>query len=325
MLVLGTMIGCGGGGGQVPPNSPPFVAPSPTPAPPATPTPIPSPTPIPTPTPAPPMVTLTPLTFTILVPPGGNSASIVLVLTGVSPTNGALYSGPLGTQQLVVLTGANCTATANGYETCVVTVSVPGPATDTFSVYSYATTTPIVGTTTPLSVYAGLALPIGLTVPNTASLITSGVPVSIAFSPAVAQVGAAFSLGGTNALITSLQVRDASGAIIIGGANFATPTGGPASVSFTGCGAHLTPTPATSTATNAIALGAATISIAYDGTAAAGTTLTCSATATGGLTATYLVTVTTGSGGVGFTVTMNDRVSSPGSFRWRRRSRRPYS
>ncbi len=306
VAALIALFGCGGGGGQVPPNSSPGG-------------------PLATPTPAIPVTTNTPLTFTILVPPGGPDASIVLQLTAVSPTNGATYTGPLGTTTLIVLSGANCTTAANGSQTCVVTLSVPGPATDTFSVYSYATATPVVGTTTPISVYVGLALPISIVAANTASVVTSGVPVGIAFSPAVGQAGSGFPLSGTTALITSLQVIDASGATIIGGGTFATPSGGAASVSFTGCSAHLTPTPATSNSTNAIELGAGTISIAFDGQSVAGTTLNCYATATGGLTATYAVNVTTGNGGVGFTVTMNGRLSSPGSSRSHRRSLRRYS
>jgi hypothetical protein len=168
-------------------------------------------------------------------------------------------------------------------------------------------------------------LPVAVGVANSVALVTSGVPVAIVFSPAIGQAAASFPLSGATALITSLQVLDASGATIIGGSAFATPSGGPASVSFTGCSVNLTPTPATSNSTNAIALGSGTISIAFNGASAAGTTLNCYANATGGLTAIYVVNVTTGNGGVGFSVSLNDAFSLPGSFLWHRRSRRSYS
>jgi hypothetical protein len=303
-FAVGALFGCGGGGGQVPPNSPPQASH----------------------TAAPPVLTNAPLTFTIIIPPGGPDASIVVELTAVSPTNGATYTGALGTPTLIVLgSGTNCTTASSGYETCVVPLSVPGPATDTFSIYSYATATPIVGTTNPISVYAALALPITVGVVNAVSVVTSGVPVAIAFSPAVGQAAPGFPLSGATALITSVQAIDASGATIIGGAAFATPSGAPASISFTGCVAHLTPTPATSTSTSAAALGAGSISIAFDGLSASGTTLSCYATATGGLTAIYAVNVNASNAGVGFTVSMNDALSSPESFRWRHRSPRSYT
>jgi hypothetical protein len=289
VVALLALAGCGGGGGQVPANSAPATLSSP----------------------GVPVLSNTQLRFSILIPAGDSAASIVLRLTSVAPTNGATYSGALNIDTLVLLTGASsgCTATGNGAQTCQVTTSAPGPATDTFSVYSFATTTPIVGTTTPLSVYVGLALPVAVGVINTALVATSGVPASIAFSPASGQAAANFPLSGSSALITSLQVLDAGGATIIGGGNFVAADGSPANVTFTGCDAHLTAVPPNRVSINAIALGAATISIAFDGVSAAGTTLRCHATATGGLTATYLLDVTTGASGVGFGVSMNDRLT----------------
>jgi hypothetical protein len=102
---------------------------------------------------------------------------------------------------------------------------------------------------------------------------------------------------------TSLQVKDAGGATLIGGNNFSSPTGTAGNVAFTGCNSgDLTPSPATITAANPTALGAGTISIAYNGLGSAGTML-CNATAVGGLAATYTLTLGAGTGNVGWTVT----------------------
>jgi hypothetical protein len=259
-----------------------------------------------------------PVTFIVHIPPGTAPAStarspqyistaiqsIVFRLTAVAPTTGT-YAGPLNTDTVVTVAipGSNCTETSGTY-TCTATSTAPAPATDTWTIYTYATATPEVGTTTPLSIYVAYPLAVTVAGPNVGSVATWGVPAALAFSPASATGPANVALTGDNALVTAVQVRDIGGATLIGGDNFSGPTGTAGNVAFTGCpGANLTATPATLTAANPTALGAGSISIAYDGLAAAGT-LFCTATAPGGLTATYMITLTTpGTGSVGWTVT----------------------
>jgi hypothetical protein len=233
-------------------------------------------------------------------------ASVVFVLTAVTPTTGT-YTGTLpGAPTIVAIaTGGGCTGTVGNY-TCTATTTAPAPATDTWTIYTYATATPVVGTTTPLSIYVAYPLAITVAGPNAASVATWGVPATLAFSPAAATGPANVSLTGGNALVTSVVVKDAGAATLLGGNNFSNPTGTAGTVNFTGCAAHLTPTPGTLAAANPTALGAGTLSIAYDGTGAVGT-IVCSATAPGGLTASYTVTLTAGTGSVGWTVTNLDR------------------
>ncbi len=281
------LIACGGGGGSTAPSGPKVVAAR--------------------------------LTMTVHIPKNTASSasnprrpeyissalqSIDFRLTAVSPTGGGTYSGSLNTDTLVLLTYANtaCTTDADGDKTCTATTTAPAPATDTWTIYTYDTTTPTVGTTTPLSIYAAYPLPITVAGPNTASVSTWGVPAALAFSPAsVSNVANNVSISGAP-LTTTVQVKDAGGATLIGGENFSNPTGTAGSVAFTGCDAHLTPTPAILTAANPTALGAGTISVAYDGLASGGTTLKCDATAPGGLTAQYSVNLITGTGNVNWTV-----------------------
>ncbi|MGB8267514.1 MAG: hypothetical protein WCE44_14390 [Candidatus Velthaea sp.] len=235
------------------------------------------------------------------------SSSLVSIdfrLTAVTPSGGGTYTGSLNKDTLVPLTygSGNCTLVVTT-ETCTATTTAPAPATDTFTIYTYAVAAPVVGTTTPLSIYAGYALPITVAGPNTATVATWGVPAALAFSPAsVSNVPSNVSLTSGNALITSVQVKDAGGAVIIGGNNFSNPTGTAGSVAFTGCDPHLTPTPATLSAANPTLLGSGSISVAYDGLGAGGTTLHCNATAPGSLTAQYSVNLITGTGSVGWTV-----------------------
>jgi hypothetical protein len=230
-------------------------------------------------------------------------ASVDFRLTAVSPTGGGTYSGALNTDTLIPLTygAGNCSLVVT-VETCTATSTAPAPATNTWTIYTYATATPTVGTTTPLSIYAADSQAITVAGPNNLTVATWGVPATLAFSPVSASGPANVALSGGSALTTSVQVKDAGGATLIGGNNFASPTGTAGNVAFTGCAAHLTPTPTTIAAANPTALGAGSISIAYDGLASAGTIL-CNATAPGGLTATYSVILATGTGNVGWTVT----------------------
>jgi hypothetical protein len=260
-----------------------------------------------------------PVTFIVHIPPGTAPAStarspqyistaiksIVFRLTAVTPTIGT-YAGALGIDTLVTVTApgpdSNCKGTVGDY-TCTATSTAPAPATDTWTIYTYATETPVVGTTTPLSIYVAYPLDVTVAGPNVGSVATWGVPATLAFSPASASGTANVALTGGNALVTAVQVKDIGGATLIGGNNFSSPTGTAGSVAFTGCpSTNLTATPATLTAANPTALGAASISIAYDGLAAAGTLL-CTATAPGELTATYTITLTAGTGSVDWTVT----------------------
>jgi hypothetical protein len=206
-------------------------------------------------------------------------ASVDFRLTAVSPTGGGTYSGSLNTDTLVPLTygSGNCSLVST-VETCTATSTAPAPATNTWTIYTYATASPTVGTTTPLSIYAADSQAITVAGPNNITVATWGVPATLAFSPVSASGPANVALSGGSALTTSVQVKDAGGATLIGGDNFSSPTGTTGNVAFTGCVTHLTPTPSTIAAANPTALGAGSISIAYDGNASAGT-LTCSATA----------------------------------------------
>jgi hypothetical protein len=229
-------------------------------------------------------------------------ASVVFVLTAVSPTTGT-YTGSLpGTPTIIPVTSTTngCTGTPGNY-TCILTSTAPAPATDTWTIYTYATATPTVGTTIPLSIYVAYPLPVTVGGPNNATVATWGVPNTLAFSPAASTGPANVAL----TLTTALVVKDVGGAVLLGGNNFSNSTGTAGVVAFSGCGTHLTPTPATISAANPTALGAASISIAYDGLASAGT-IVCSATAPD-LTATYTVTLTAGTGSVGWTVTDSRR------------------
>jgi hypothetical protein len=249
-------------------------------------------------------VTRVPVTFRIHVPKARPSsskarspqyistvlASIDFRLTGVSPTGGGTYAGSLNTDTLVPLTYANaaCTVDGDGDKTCTATSMAPAPATDTWTISTYATATPTVGTTTPLSVYSAYAQATTVAGPNNLSVATWGVPASLAFSPATAVaiplVSATFT--------TSVQVKDAGGATLIGGDNFSSAASVAGSVQMTGCDTHLTPSPATIIAATPTLLGAGNISVSYDKLGTARTTLHCNATAPGGLSAQYAVTVT---------------------------------
>ncbi len=242
-----------------------------------------------------------PVTFTIHIPKRTTSSSkarspkyistalqsIDFRLTGVLPTGGGTYTGALNTDTLIPITYANaaCTTDADGDRTCTATSTAPAPATATLTIYTYAVASPIVGTTTPLSIYVGYSLAVTVAGPNNAAVSTWGVPTALAFSPAAVSV----TTTGSDTLTTSLQVRDAGGATLIGGENFSTSAGVAGSVQMTGCDAKLTPTPATVSAANPTALGTGAISVVYDGSGTAGTTLQCNATAPNGLTAQYSV------------------------------------
>jgi hypothetical protein len=231
-------------------------------------------------------------------------ASIDFRLTAVVPANNTAYTGTLNTDTLVAVTlgSPNCVVAANGDNTCTATAIEPAPATDTFTVYTYAVTNPVVGTTVPLSVYAGYSLGVTATGTNTATVATDGVPATIAFSPAVVDnVPGGTPLSGSTALTTSLQVTDASGATMIGNSNFASPSGQAGPVNFTGCDPHLTPTPASISAASPAALGAGTISIAYDGQLTSGT-IHCYAIGPGGLAAQYTVNLAAANSGGGITI-----------------------
>jgi hypothetical protein len=261
-----------------------------------------------------------PVTFTVHIPPSTTPAaavrspqyisttikSIAFRLTAVTPATGT-YTGAVNTDTIVTVTtpgvGSNCTGTVGDY-TCTATSTAPAPATDTWTIYTYATAAPTVGTTTPLSIYVAYTLAVTVDGPNIASVATWGVPAALAFSPAAASGPANVALSGVNALVTAVQVQDIGGATLIGGNNFSDPTGTAGSVAFTGCpSTNLAATPATLTAANPTALGDGSISIAYDGLAAAATLL-CHATAPGGLMATYTITLAAGgTGSVGWTVT----------------------
>jgi hypothetical protein len=90
-------------------------------------------------------------------------------------------------------------------------------------------------------------------------------------------------------------VQDASGATIISGANFTAPDATASNVVFTGCDPHLNPLPLTFSAANPSELGADTLTLTYDGLAAATSTLHCSANGPGALNAQF--TLTFGSAG----------------------------
>jgi hypothetical protein len=226
-------------------------------------------------------------------------------LTAVAPTGGGTYAGALNTDTLIPLTygSGNCSLVAT-VETCTATASAPAPASDTWTIYTYDTTTPAVGTTTPLSIYVAYTLPITLAGPNVAVVSTWGVPATLAFSPAsVSNLNQNVALSGGAALTTSLQVKDAGGATIIGGNNFASPSGIAGSVQFTGCDSGLTPTPGTINAANPTALSSGNLNIAYSGlVTTAPTALDCYASAPGGLTAVYTVNLIGGGTGVNWSV-----------------------
>ncbi len=214
------------------------------------------------------------------------------------------YGGALDTDTLVLVTigSFNCVQAANGDNTCTATAVVPAPATDRFTVYTYGTANPVVGTTVPLSIYVGYALGVTVAGPNNAMVATNGVPASLAFSPAeVDNVPAATPLTGATALTTSLQVTDASGATLIGTSDFASSSGAIGPVQMTGCDAHLTPTPATIDAATPAALGPGTISVAYDGQLTSGT-VHCYGTGPGGLAAQYTVNIAATNAGGGIVI-----------------------
>jgi streptogramin lyase len=245
------------------------------------------------------------VTFTIRIPKGATSRSktrspkyistaiqaIDFRLTGVSPAGVGTYAGALNADTLVPVTYGNvaCSTDGDGDKTCTAAFTAPAPATDTWTISTYAVASPVIGTTTPLSIYAGYSLAVTVAGPNNASVSTWGVPTALGFSPAAASV----SPTDIDTLTTSLQVRDAGGATLIGGENFSTSAGVAGSVHMTGCDAKLTPTPATVNAANPAALGAGAISVVYNGSGTAGTTLHCNATAPNGLTAQYSVNVAT--------------------------------
>jgi hypothetical protein len=259
------------------------------------------------------------VTFTVTIPAADTSAaanrrspryistgikSIDFRLTGVVPPNNAVYTGALNTDTLVAVTlgSPNCILGASGDNTCTATAIEPAPATDTFTVYTYAVANPVIGTTVPLSIYVGYALGVTAAGPNTATVATNGVPASIAFSPAeVDNVPGFTPLSGSSALTTSLQVADAAGATLIGTSNFASASGIVGPVQMTGCDPHLTPTPATISAATPAALGTGTISVAYDGQLTSGT-VHCYAIGPGGLAAQYTVNIASTNTGGGIVI-----------------------
>jgi hypothetical protein len=259
------------------------------------------------PTPATPATSTGNVTFTVTVPGGTAAAairSIVFRLTGVIAASTRSYIGALDLDTLVPVTleSPNCAQRSDGDNVCTATASEPAPATDTFTVYTFGVSHPVVGRTVPLSIYVGYSLGITETASNTATVATNGVPASIVFSPAVVDnVPGGTPLSGSTALTTSLLVEDASGATMIGASDFTSPSGQKGPVRFTGCDPHLTPTPATMTAASPAALGTGTISIAYDGQLAAGT-VHCSAIGPGGLAAQFTVNFAGTNSGGGVTI-----------------------
>jgi streptogramin lyase len=227
--------------------------------------------------PANPQLTNVPVTFTVRIPAGSTLAharspayistaiaSVVFVLTAVAPTTGT-YTGTLpGAPVIIALSynAGNCTLVST-VETCTAAASAPAPATDIWTIYTYATTTPVVGTTTPLSIYAAFPKAITVAGPNSLTVATSGVPSTLVFSPATTSI----SGGVAQTLITGVQAVDAGGATLIGTNTFSDPAGVATTVNFTGCSPHFTPTPATFSATTPTVLGADPLSIAYDGLA----------------------------------------------------------
>jgi hypothetical protein len=258
------------------------------------------------------------VTFTVTIPAADTTASakrrlpkslssateaIDFRLTAVVPGGNEVYTGALNTDTLVAVAGSpNCVAAANGDSTCTATAIEPAPATDTFTVYTFGVSNPVVGTTVPLSLYVGYVLGVTSLGPNSATVATDGVPASITFSPAVVNnVLGSTPLSGATALTTSLQVANASGATMIGNSDFASPSGGVGPVRLTGCDAHLTPTPSTIDAASPAALGAGTISLSYDGQLTSGT-VRCYAIAPGGLAAQYTVNFSSANAGGGVTI-----------------------
>jgi hypothetical protein len=153
----------------------------------------------------------------------------------------------------------------------------------------------VIGTTTPLSINVGFPTYVTPSGPNNVAVSTNGVPATLMFSPAVVS---SVSPATAASFTTQLLVTDAGGSTLIGGSNFANASGVAGSVQFTGCDAHLTPTPASINAATPALLGSGQISVAYDGALSAGS-LHCYATGPGGLTAQYTVNLSGGnSGGV---------------------------
>jgi streptogramin lyase len=244
-----------------------------------------------------------PVTVTVRIPKGGATAvasarspryissaiqSIVFRLTAVTPASGGTYTGALNTNTVIPISygSANCTADADGDKTCTATSMAPAPATDVWTIYTYGTVSPAVGTTVPLSVYVAFAAPVTVAGPNTLAVATWGVPATLAFSPA----GGLGTLGTVATFTTSLQTKDASGATLIGGQSFSNAMGTAGNVTFSGCVTHLTPTPASITAATPSDLGAGGISVVWDGAGTLGTSMLCNATGPGGLSAAFAVT-----------------------------------
>lgn len=243
-----------------------------------------------------------PVTLTVRIPKGTASApdarspryissaiqSVVFRLTAVAPAGGGTYTGALSTNTIVPISYAsvNCTADADGDKVCTATGTAPAPATDVWTIYTYATATPVVGTATPLSIYAGFSHAITVAGPNALSVATWGVPATLAFSPAVG-IGV---VGTPETFTTSLQAKDAGGATLVGGESFSNAEGTAGTVEFSGCGTNVAPTPATISAASPSALGADGLSIAWNGTGTTGTPILCNATGPGGLAAHFAVT-----------------------------------
>jgi streptogramin lyase len=243
-----------------------------------------------------------PVTLTVRIPKGTASApdarspryissaiqSIVFRLTAVVPAGGGTYTGALPTNTIVPIAYAsvNCTADADGDKLCTATSTAPAPATDVWAISTYAVASPTVGTTVPLSIYTGFSHAISVAGPNVLAVATWGVPATLAFSPAVG-IG---MLGTPATFTTSLQAKDASGATLVGGENFSDAAGTVGAVTFGGCGANVTPTPASITAANPSALGGGGLSIAWNGTGSTLTPILCDATGPGDVAAHFAVT-----------------------------------
>jgi len=216
--------------------------------------------------------------------------AVAFELTGVVSSDGTAYRGALDTSlDVPVAAGSpNCVLASNGDNTCTVTANEPAPGVDTFSVFTFAVTNPVIGTTVPLSTMVGYSIPVSLSAANDASVSTSGVPASLAFSPASVTVAAGTPLSQSTALATQLLVLGASGSALIGNAAFTNSAGISGAVQMTGCDPHLTATPSVLSATTPSQLDASAITIAYDGAVASGA-LSCYASGPGGVTATYTV------------------------------------
>jgi hypothetical protein len=237
-----------------------------------------------------------PLTLTVKIPTNATSAtaSVDFRLTTVTPAAGVTYNGTLDTDTLVVTApgSSNCVLLASG-EACSSTTLAPAPAVNVYTIYTFGIAAPIVGQTNPLTVYAGYALPVATAGANAATVAIGGVPAALAFSPSSIGNVAPAALA---TFTTSVQVQDAGGATIIGGANFATP------VAFTGCDRHLSAVPPIFSAANPSELGADILTISYDGLGAATSTMYCNANGAGSLSAQFTVTLGNAGGAVNWSI-----------------------